>query len=268
MPSAPAPGVLLVDDDELLLNSLVRTLRSGRRPVHTATNATRALAVLGEHRIGVIVCEPRDNTLAAFLIDARSQYANATRIILTGYPDMGSVLKAVNEAYPFKLLTKPWIDEELVAMVELGFEQYGLHFRRDHLIEDYTAIRTHSERAHALRALDGFLLAAHPGMSLEMVDELPVGALVLQNGRVIQLNPAGRRMLTASGMAIPQQDQAVADLPPELASLVYAALVAPPLRRTSVRPAARWRLDFFTTDADVGTLIAFALQAELDRPAS
>lgn len=29
------------------------------------------------------------------------------RVILTGYSDMTSVVKAINEANPFKLLTKP-----------------------------------------------------------------------------------------------------------------------------------------------------------------
>lgn len=267
MPSSPPAGVLLVDDDELVLNALARTLRSRQRPVHTASAASQALEVLVAQCIGVIVCEPRHAEHAAFLIDACRRYPNVTRIILTGYPDMDSVLKAVNEAHPFKLLTKPWMDDELQAMVELGLEQYALHCRRDRLIGEYTGIRASAERAHALRALDGFLHAVRPGMGLPPVDELPVGALVLAPGQWVRLNPVGRRMLTELGLLVPQAACAVAELPAALQNLVQATLAAPPLQRTSQRLDALHRLDFFTVDTEGGTLVAFASHIERDTSA-
>jgi len=141
MTDMPRAHVLLVDDDELLLHAVVRALRPTQRSVLAASTAEAAGALLTNHEVGVIVGEPRDNRLATFLIEARESHPSVVRVILTGYPDMSSVLKTVNEANPFKLLTKPWIDDELVATVKLAFEQYALNRKRDQLIDEYAGIR-------------------------------------------------------------------------------------------------------------------------------
>ena len=97
MTDAPDIHILLVDDDELVLAGLKRLLRPLQLPILQASTAEQAAQYLRSHPVGVIVCEPRDQRLATFLINAMVHHPTATRVILTGYPDMGSVLKAVNE---------------------------------------------------------------------------------------------------------------------------------------------------------------------------
>lgn len=258
MTDKPRAAILLVDDDELLLNAIGRVLRSLRRPILTAPQAERAGALLAENEVGVIVCEPRDLRLAAFLIEARARQPATVRVILTGYPDMTSVVKAVNEANPFKLLLKPWLDEEIVATVKLAFEQYAVNIKRDRLIDEYAGIRANAERAHAFHVLDALLHSVHPDMNADAVRDLPVGALLLKDGAVALVNPAARRFCAAVRLPVPAAGDGVADLPAPLAAPVAAALATPRRQRASLRLPDGERLDYFVLEIALGTLIAFA----------
>lgn len=262
MSNATQPGILLVDDDQSLLNALVRVLRRSRRSVYTATAAALARAQLAEHEIGVVICEPRISSLAAFLIEARTSHPNVARVILTGYPDMSSVLKAVNNAYPFKMLTKPWLDEELVAIIDLAFEQYALNCRRDRLIDEYAGIRANAECAHAFHALAALMHTVHPALSDAALADLPVGALLVADGKVTRINPAAQRFITVLGLPPPVLEGIVDEQPAALVALLGAALVAPRRERVAYRIADGGRLDYFAADTDAGTLIVFAPMPE------
>ena len=258
MTEAPRPAVLLVDDDASLLNAIVRVLRPTRRPVLRASSADEAAALLGGNDIGVIVCEPRDARLAAFLIEARQRQPAIVRVILTGYPDISSVVRAVNEAHPFKLLTKPWHDEELLATVKLAFEQHGVNRKRERLIDEYAGIRASTESAHAYHLLGALAHATHPDMNAEAIHNLPVGALLLKDGAVVLVNSAAQRCLTALGLPAPQAGSAVADQPAALGALVSAALATPRRQRMNHRLPGERQLDYLVQDIAAGTLIAFA----------
>lgn len=268
MTDTPRAAVLLVDDDELLLNAVVRVLRPTRRPVLVAFTAEAAGALLSGQEVGVIVCEPRDARLAAFLIEARERQPSVVRVILTGYPDMTGVLKAVNEANPFKLLTKPWLDEELLATVKLAFEQYVLNRKRDRLLDEYAGIRAQAERSHAFHVLGALTHSTHPDMNAEAIHDLPVGTLLARDGVVALVNPAAQRFLAALGLPVPAAGVAVDTLPAPLARLVAGALAAPRQRRMRHRISGHGRLDYVVLEITAGTLIAFAPAPPSGHPAA
>lgn len=253
-----APRILLVDDDQLLLNGLIRLLRPTRRRVLTASTAEAAGALLTSHEVGVIVCEPRDTGLAAFLIEARRHHPGVVRIILTGYAGMNSVIQAVNEAHPFKLLMKPWLDDELRATIKLAFEQYAVNRKRDRLIEEYAGIRSNAERAHTLHVLGALLHSTHPAMTADAINDMPVGALLLKNDVLVLLNPTAQRFLAARGLPTPAIGCAVADLPVALTALLTNVIAAPRKQRLSLRDTGDMRIDYFVQEINAGTLIAFA----------
>lgn len=258
MTDAPRPCVLLVDNDELLLNGLIRLLRPTRRRVLTASTAEAAGTLLADNEVGVIVCEPHDTRLAAFLVEARQHHPAIVRVILTGYARMTSVIKAVNEAQPFKLLTKPWFDEELLATIRLAFEQYAVNRKRDRLIAEYDGIRANTESVHAFHVLGALNHATPPEMNTEAINDLPVGALLVKDGAITLINPMARRLLGALGLPLPETGSTVAGLPAALATLVSTALAAARGQRQSHRSAADGRLDYFVQEIAAGTLIAFA----------
>lgn len=252
--SAPRPAVLLVDDDAGVVSALARVLRPTRRPILTANDALAAAAQLSGHEVGVVVCEPRHPDLAAFLIEVRQNNPAIVRIVLTGYPDLTGVVKAFNEARPFKLLFKPCNDDELVATVKLAFEQYAVNRKRQVLLDEYDGIRAITRRGHAYRMIDALMLSLVPAIDSEAIARLPVGALLLTNGVVTQVNPMAQRFLLLLGLPALAAGVSESELVEDLSAL----FASPHGQHLSRRLSDQSRLDYFVQDIAAGTLLVFA----------
>lgn len=259
-------AVLLVDDDPLLLKAISRVLRAPHRTILSAGSAFDAGALLGQHQVGVILCEPRDPALAAFLIETREQHPDIVRIILTGYPDLTSVLKAVNQAHPFKLLAKPWLDEELIASVALALEQYAINRKRAQLMAEYSGIRATAERSHAYNMLNAVLHSAHADISPDAIASLPVGALLLQNGALTLINSTGQRLLATAGLSVVPADQAIVCLPDALAFALKSTLAAPRRQRSRHSIPGLGNIDCMALEIKAGTLVIFAAMPGAEQP--
>ncbi|WP_243545293.1 HD domain-containing phosphohydrolase [Pseudodesulfovibrio tunisiensis] len=101
--------ILIVDDDEKLLRSFERVLRS-RFDVSVAENATRALSMIGaEEPYAIIISDYRMPGMNGvdFLARVMEVAPDTVRILLTGHADVQVAIKAVNEGNIFRLLDKP-----------------------------------------------------------------------------------------------------------------------------------------------------------------
>lgn len=112
--------VLLVDDDENILKALKRVLRQVRCRVITARNGYEGLEALGLHNVDVVISDQRmpDMNGTEFLGRVREIHPNVLRIILSGYTDLETIIRAVNEGAVYKFLLKPWDDDTLCSTVE------------------------------------------------------------------------------------------------------------------------------------------------------
>jgi putative nucleotidyltransferase with HDIG domain len=123
MPSQTAdpqrPGVLFVDDEVNILKALVRLFRAEPVRVFTASSAAEALALVGAEPIQVVVSDQRmpGTTGVRLLAQVRERRPDVVRILLTGHAEIGIAVEAINYGEIFRLLTKPWNDEELRATV-------------------------------------------------------------------------------------------------------------------------------------------------------
>ena len=61
---------------------------------------------------------------ATFLEQARKIQSDTVRILLTGYSDMESTVKAINEGRIYTYLEKPWDNERLKLTLEKAAEHY------------------------------------------------------------------------------------------------------------------------------------------------
>ena len=181
---------------------------------------------------------------------------------------MTSVMKAINKVHPFTILTKPWLDEELVATVELAFEQYAINRKRDRLIDEYNNIRTNAETFHAIHVLNALKFSVHPDMNFQAIQDFSVGALLLAEDGAIQINAAARRFLATHGWLALGTVNAVADLPAVLSALVGAAQDAPCGQRLKHCSSDGQQFDYIVHDIVAGTLIAFALRPQATHPQS
>lgn len=119
--------LLFVDDEPDILDSLSRAFRREYR-IFTATSGAAGIELLRTEQIDLVISDQRmpDVTGDAVLKFAMEQQPEAIRILLTGYSDMESLVRCVNEAGLYKYITKPWEPENLRLTVVRALESLSL----------------------------------------------------------------------------------------------------------------------------------------------
>jgi response regulator RpfG family c-di-GMP phosphodiesterase len=128
------PTVLVVDDEPRILES-IRALLEEDFKVESETDGARALGVLDEDSVAVILADQRMPGLSGdeFLAKAR-ETSDATRILLTGYADMDALIRAVNDGGIHTYVSKPWEPLQLKNTVSRAAECFRqLHQQRSAL---------------------------------------------------------------------------------------------------------------------------------------
>lgn len=115
----PIATVLLVDDEENILRSLQRALRNERYVVLSADGGASALTLLEQHEIDVVISDARMPGMdgATLLSEIQRRWPNCLRILLTGYSDITTTVKAINEGKIYRYISKPWDDDELRLII-------------------------------------------------------------------------------------------------------------------------------------------------------
>jgi adenylate cyclase len=110
------PVVLLVDDEPSILSALRRSLRATRYDVLTADSGAAALDMLASTEVDLIISDMRMPYMngAEFLARAQALYPDTMRVLLTGYSEVDSVVRAINEGGVYRYLNKPWDDQDLL----------------------------------------------------------------------------------------------------------------------------------------------------------
>jgi ActR/RegA family two-component response regulator len=124
---SPAGHVLLVDDEPNVLLALRRSLRG-----HGFEISTAAPHGGRRHRVRHAHARAVRGRCAQGLARAG---ADALRVLLTGFADIASTLRAVNEGEVFRYLTKPWDDALLLQVLRDGLARKSLERERDALLE-------------------------------------------------------------------------------------------------------------------------------------
>lgn len=121
--------ILCVDDEIDNVDALERLFRK-RFTVLKATSGKQALALLDEHPgpVALIITDQRmpEMTGVEFLEKTLTSHPDTTRILLTGYTDLESVITAVNKGQIFRYLTKPWDPVDLANTVDHAIERFVL----------------------------------------------------------------------------------------------------------------------------------------------
>ena len=128
--------ILFVDDERNILSSLNRLFFDEDYEILLANSGKQGLEILQVHDVEVIVSDQRmpQMTGVDFLIQACEIQPNAIRIILTGYTDIDSAMRAINEGAVYKFITKPWNDADLKLVVKRALEYYYLLRKNEELL--------------------------------------------------------------------------------------------------------------------------------------
>lgn len=120
--------VLVVDDEPAVLRALRSLFRGSAYQLHLAGSGARALEVLSENPIDVILCDMRMPEMdgAAFLAEARRRFPEPKRIVLSGYAEPNLVIGVLNETGIFAYVNKPWDNTDLKMKVQRAAQQLRL----------------------------------------------------------------------------------------------------------------------------------------------
>jgi len=140
-------AILIVDDEEAILESLEFTLASEYR-VFCARTGEEGLEVLGREDIALVIADQvmPGMTGVEFLEQVVERNPRAIRMMLTGYADMQSLIRAINEGRIYRYIPKPWEPDELRVTVKRALEAYDLSWRNAQLAE---ALAEANERLRA-----------------------------------------------------------------------------------------------------------------------
>ena len=127
-------GILLVDDEEAILESLELTLAPEYR-VFTASRGEEGLAILEQEEIALIIVDQVMPGMSGVdILEQVSERSPRTiRMLLTGYADMNSLVRAINDGRIYRYLPKPWEPDELRMDVRRALEAYQLAWENTQL---------------------------------------------------------------------------------------------------------------------------------------
>jgi len=121
-------AVLFVDDEGNILKAVQRLLRNEPWKVLTASRGSEALEILDQTPAQVVVSDQRMPEMSGVdLLQAiRERRPSMVRMMLTGYTEMNVAVEAINRGEIYRLITKPWNDEELKATLRQAFDHFDL----------------------------------------------------------------------------------------------------------------------------------------------
>ncbi|WP_095110469.1 HD domain-containing phosphohydrolase [Pseudomonas sp. Irchel 3E20] len=143
--------VLLVDDEESILNSLRRLLRSQPYEILLADSGEKALEILAQRPVDVVMSDARMPGMdgATLLAHVHQRYPSTLRILLTGYADMTLIAKAINEGQIHRYLSKPWNDDEMLVTLRQALAHHHSEDERQRL---QALAREQNEQLRSLNA--------------------------------------------------------------------------------------------------------------------
>ncbi len=190
----PKAKLLLVDDEANILSSLKRLLRPLGHHIYTATSGAEGLEILAKQPIDLIISDMRMPEMdgAEFLEKAAATWPETIRVLLTGYSDLSSTIKAVNRGKIYRYISKPWSDHEITLLVEQALKLKHLEDEKNRLealtkqqneqLKTFndTLEKRVTDRTEELRQAMGFLEKAHTSLKTQYTTSIKIFANLME----------------------------------------------------------------------------------------
>jgi DNA-binding NtrC family response regulator len=116
-------AILCVDDEAIILNSLVRQLQTAFDDAYlyeTAESADEALEIIEELQSEGTVSDWLMPGAKGdeFLIEVHKRFPGVVKIMLTGQADRDAIERAIDQANLYTCLEKPWQAQDLIQAIQ------------------------------------------------------------------------------------------------------------------------------------------------------
>lgn len=189
--------VLVVDDEEGIRRTLSLFLKKAGYEALTAEDANRALDVLRDHEVDIIVSDIilPGMTGVEFLAHLRSMASHAQVIMITGEPTVDTAAASLR-AGAFDYVPKPIFKDEFLKIVSRAAKVKELHDQRRRLEAENERYRQHLERLVDERTAEVAVERDRAQMYFDLAGSILL--VVGRDGTVLRINQAGSRILGRS----------------------------------------------------------------------
>jgi len=145
------PKILIIDDEEIVLDSCTQILKSGNYRIATAHNGTEGLALLQEFQPDLVYVDLKMPGLSGFeVLDQIYEYdPTIVTMVITGFATVSSAVETMKKG-TYDFLPKPFTPDELRLITQRGLEKrqliletIALRREKETLREHYAAIVSH-----------------------------------------------------------------------------------------------------------------------------
>lgn len=162
--------IMIVDDEPSILQSLERTLAKLHYNIDTFCDPSVALANARYHAYDLVISDQRMPRMTGteLISELQKIQPDCATILLTGHSDVCTLMDAINKAHVYRFLTKPWVNDDLLHLIEeaIGFAEEQSAVQR---LADRARVTDGSMTRH--RAYMRDLEAKYPGITRVERDE-------------------------------------------------------------------------------------------------
>jgi len=192
-----------VDDENIIRRTIKRLLNDIDADVFEASNGVDALAcVKANPDIKVIISDEKMPQMGgAELFDRlAAEYNEIKRILITGFTELEEIRATINDGSIYRLILKPWDNEELLLSVVQAINDYELIEENKKLQTKILTINKELEKNidQKNRVLEVNIKSLE--MSRRILDELPVAIYCINDeGIIIESNEISKSLLGRTG---------------------------------------------------------------------
>jgi signal transduction histidine kinase len=174
----PNSNILVIDDEEVVLDSCTQVLADADYQVTTTNNGAQGLKLVDEIQPDLIFLDLKMPGLSGFEVlgRIRDQHPLMVVIVITGYATVSSATEAMKKG-AFDFLPKPFTPEELRLITQRGLEHsrlvqqtVALQREKEILRENFAAIVSHELKA-PLGAIQQNLYALTEELAGQLTDD-------------------------------------------------------------------------------------------------